>query len=330
MQEDPFPSIPAALLNSADIKSYVDATGMIHPFHEKDLKSSSYAVRMEGRCVWWDENGKLQDITLDGIKNKRFKLLPNSIAFIELEPTFKLPNYIAVRFNLKIKNVYRGLLLGTGPLVDPGFEGKLYIPLHNFTTREYIFSHKEELVWLEFSKTSPIFKPKYVDGDLRTRTGVYKEFPEEKKRKTLDSYLYSASSGEPITSSIPDALKATKNDAEEARKSAVFVKKLGYVAALGFIATLISLAFTVWSTQQIYLDKVQTLEVFVKDVHNKNIREIGEKTKNIEKNANKMKAKVSFLEIENANREKNMNKIKKCLNLIKDNKKNIEADECEI
>ncbi len=26
--------------------------------------------------------------------------------------------------------VYKGLLLGTGPIVDPGFVGKLYIPLH--------------------------------------------------------------------------------------------------------------------------------------------------------------------------------------------------------
>lgn len=30
--EDPFPEIPSALLNSADLLEYIAATGMVHPF----------------------------------------------------------------------------------------------------------------------------------------------------------------------------------------------------------------------------------------------------------------------------------------------------------
>ena len=58
----------------------------------------------------------------------------------------RLPNYIAVQFNLRITHVHRGLLLGTGPLVDPGFHGKILIPLHNLTSEKYIIRADEGLI----------------------------------------------------------------------------------------------------------------------------------------------------------------------------------------
>ena len=48
----------------------------------------------------------------------------NSIVFVECDLDFRLPDFIALRFNLQIRHVHRGLLLGTGPLVDPGYRGK--------------------------------------------------------------------------------------------------------------------------------------------------------------------------------------------------------------
>ena len=50
--------------------------------------------------------------------------------------------------------MHRGLLLGTGPLVDPGFHGRLLIPLHNLTSDEYTIRGDEGLIWMEFTKTS--------------------------------------------------------------------------------------------------------------------------------------------------------------------------------
>ena len=65
-----------------------------------------------------------------------------------------MPDFIALRFNLQIQHVHRGLLLGTGPLVDPGFWGKLCIPLHNLTDQDYEIPKEEGLIWLEFTKTT--------------------------------------------------------------------------------------------------------------------------------------------------------------------------------
>ena len=134
---DPYPDIKPALLNSADISDYVAATGMVWPYYEDQdrLKPASYEVALLGECVFWDDVGIRQQDTIN--PGDSFELQPNSIAFVTLEPHLRLPQYIAVRFNLRISHIYKGILLGTGPLVDPGFEGRLSIPLHNLTTNTY-------------------------------------------------------------------------------------------------------------------------------------------------------------------------------------------------
>ena len=152
---DPFPDIQPSLLNSADVHDYVRMTGMLYPFdaNPKYLKSASYEAAISGQCIWWDAKGDQFEVQLkkDG---DEFLLQANSIAFVQVAPHFRLPDYIALRFNLKITHVHRGILLGTGPLVDPGFVGRLLIPLHNLTTNPYRFRFGEGLIWVEFTKTS--------------------------------------------------------------------------------------------------------------------------------------------------------------------------------
>lgn len=152
---DPYPDIDPALLNSADIVKYVCTTGMVYPFYSdaEHLSGASYQVQIKGKVLYWDKNGNHQERDLDE-PGKSFELEPNSIAFITLEPMFRVPNYIALRHNLKIKHIYKGLLLGTGPLVDPGFQGHLAIPLHNLTSNSHTFQYGDTLIDVEFTKMS--------------------------------------------------------------------------------------------------------------------------------------------------------------------------------
>lgn len=158
-EKDPYPEVAAALLNSADIKAYVKTTGMIYPFDEEELQSASYKVKIGGKVIYWEydeqSKNKIQKVELNlTTQLDGFDLAPNSIAFVELEPCFRIPEYMALRFNLKIKHIYKGLLLGTGPLVDPGFVGKLFIPLHNLTHNTYHFKYGDTLITMEFTKLS--------------------------------------------------------------------------------------------------------------------------------------------------------------------------------
>lgn len=157
--KDPFPSIESALLNSDDLRKYVQKTGMIYPFNlsEERCKNDewvTYPIKIGDKCYYWDDVGQFMCVDLTDKENGEFELKKNSIVFVELEPMFRVPYYIVLRFNLKIKHIYKGLLLGTGPIIDPGFQGKIYIPLHNFTSNNYKFRRGEELIEMEFTKIS--------------------------------------------------------------------------------------------------------------------------------------------------------------------------------
>jgi deoxycytidine triphosphate deaminase len=234
---DPFPDVPAALLSSADLLDYVAATGMVSPFRidlqalGSNLKPATYGVPLLGKYVYWeqvrrDETDALEDIRYDKKigqlgEGEELTLWPNTITYVELEPFFRLPRYIAARFNLAIRDIYRGILVGTGPLVDPGFEGRLSVPLHNLTSNEYRLIGGEVLVWMEFTKlSSPADGWRLANpSEQPDRRGVYSEFPSQKKELGLEDYLRKAHPG-PIVSSIPAAFGRAQHAAEAARADA--------------------------------------------------------------------------------------------------------------
>ena len=216
---DPLLNIESALLNSADVFDYVCKTGMLYPFYVKDLKGASYEVRIGGRVIWWDDEKKKQAKELEK-EGDSFELKPNSIAFVTLEPYFRIPDYLALRFNLKILHIYKGLLLGTGPLVDPGFQGRLSIPLHNLTTNTYVFKYNDPLIQVEFTKLSKNLEWNVKERDKKgINIPVYKRNPIKPGRR-VDYYVARSLEGSDNTyvrSSIPEQLEKAKKAIEEIR-----------------------------------------------------------------------------------------------------------------
>jgi deoxycytidine triphosphate deaminase len=248
---DPFPEIPPALLNTADLLDYVAATGMIYPFDidwgdkTEMLKPASCGIKVGGDVIFWDTDrkGKPKKVTRHLAHGEELKLKQNTIVYVTLEPTLRLPDYMAARFNLTIRDIYRGLLVGTGPLVDPGFQGRLSLPLHNLTVNDYRIYGGEPLVWMEFTKLSP--HKRWSGGGGVPRSGDYVEFPQRKlKRRSLDAYLARASD-EAITSSIPPLLGRTEKSARNAKRSANVVAFVSFLAAVavvvGVVAALVSI-----------------------------------------------------------------------------------------
>src|SRR6266853_4086746 len=198
---DPYPEIPAALLNSAHIKKYADKIGLLDPFESDRRKSASYEIPFYGTVYIWDAKTKKKEASERATRGKTFTVEPNSIAYIYLATTFYLPDYIAVRFNLKITQVHRGLLLGTGPLVDPGFCGRLLVPLHNLTSNKYTLVCGNGFIWVEFTKLSP--NERWRAKSPQSRTGKYIPFEDEKKFIDAQTYFDRANNGKRIISSIP-------------------------------------------------------------------------------------------------------------------------------
>lgn len=222
---DPLPDVAAALLNTADLVDYVAATGMVHPFRtgppeDKWLKPASCAIAFAGKVVYWkpapnDEKPERVDINLQ--RGDRLLLERDSIVFVTLEPKFRFPDYIAGRYNLAITEIYKGLLVGTGPLVDPGFEGRLSVPIHNLTGSDHELVAGQPLVWMEFTKLSSNAR---WDPSARITPSPYVAFPQRKRqRKEIDDYL-KAASGRPIVSSIPQSVGEARNSAHQAEQDA--------------------------------------------------------------------------------------------------------------
>ncbi|MDR3555644.1 MAG: hypothetical protein P4L55_12880 [Syntrophobacteraceae bacterium] len=168
---DPFPLIPPALLSSAQIQVYIAKVGLVFPYlpeidPKKDdrVTSASFTMTIGPEVLFWDSEGAQQYLTelktCDSIT-----LRPNSITFLRPAERFNMPDYIAARFNLRIVHVHRGLLLGTGPLMDPGFTGYPMIPVHNLTENEYTVRVGDEFINVEFTKINIDVKCQMTDTD---------------------------------------------------------------------------------------------------------------------------------------------------------------------
>ena len=89
-EKDPFPKIPPALLNSADIHDYINTTGMVDPYDPSLMKTSSYEAKIGNFAYLWGEGKERENVPLD--KESFVDLEPNSLVFFETKETFRLPD----------------------------------------------------------------------------------------------------------------------------------------------------------------------------------------------------------------------------------------------
>lgn len=123
-------------------------------FEEKNLRPAAYTLRIGSRYV--DSRGRLG--SLDSKKKPSFTMEPNSIVFVSALEKLDLPCYIAARFNLRVKWVYKGILLGTGPQVEPGYTGYLSCPLYNLTDHPIKIIFEDDFATIDFERTTDFCK----------------------------------------------------------------------------------------------------------------------------------------------------------------------------
>ena len=245
---DPFPEIPPALLNSADITRYAEAGYLVTTFDKSRLKSAAYTMKFLGTIYSWESEGDTLKETEELIcPGKTYMLPKNSITYFFTQEEFLLPEYIAARINFRIPFVHKGMLLGTGPLVDAGFQGSLLIPLHNLTSNDYSIRGGDSVIWAEFTKLSPHkYWRKDYWNDRSTRPGELVEFLESKSNRAASEYLQKAevTAKGGVQSAFKGALAILHDSAEAAKESAEAAKESASKASLetGKIARRFTLA----------------------------------------------------------------------------------------
>lgn len=260
---DPFPQIPRALLAGPHIEEYARRTAMIFPAYgikrtghegrKGALKTASYETQPGGTLIYFDEKDRVVRKKLSADKHGSICLPANSITFVSTRDRFFLPNYIALRFNLRIKHVHRGILLGTGPIVDPGYNKEILIPLHNLTDSDYYISTDEGLIWIEFTKTSADYKPfPKMTNPKELAFEADDELPENTK-KDIEEYLFKANNGFPIRSSIPKAIVEATDAVETTSKRIAILQGVGILAlvslVIGLVSVFVSMLTLVSNTQ---------------------------------------------------------------------------------
>ena len=253
---DPFPYIDAALLNSADLLKYLLTVGIVDPFKESNLKGVTYQCTFSGEAHRFDpEKGGMKQILLSD--NDELVLEKNSITYLKIEEKFRVPEYMVLRFNLSVSNAYKGLLLGTGPIIDPGFDGNLFIPLHNLTGNEYVIKKGASLIRVEFTKLSRhrVWKEEKAGvfpsiDPITKETPPYASFSQSIEDALLDpgkKQFYTKGDVVSVRSSIPDVIADSADKAKKAQKSAEAAKVWTIIGALGVLVSLAAVVISVYS-----------------------------------------------------------------------------------
>ena len=221
-KKDPLPDIESALLNSRDIWRYVEVECLLEKdrFDPKRMKPASYEMRFLGTLFDWElKDGRLERRCRKIVAGEDVELSRNSISYLWIEERLRLPEYIAARFNLRISDVHKGILLGTGPLVDPGFGGRILIPLHNLTDNSYTFRGGEGIIWVEFTKVSK--NCYWLPGQEGIeRPSKLVEFPSDKAIDDPNAYLNKAGAVGSVQSAFRGALDNAREAADRSRAAA--------------------------------------------------------------------------------------------------------------
>ncbi len=267
---DPFPYVGEALLNSVDLLMYLLMVGIVEPFDVDKLKGVTYQCTFSGEAHHFDtKTGKMEEVHLSD--TGELILEKNSITYLKIEEKFHVPEYMVLRFNLSVSNAYKGLLLGTGPIVDPGFEGNLFIPLHNLTGNQYIIKKGASLIRVEFTKLSRHidwhnkkknpFSPLKPITQNTPRNASFSNFIEEALLDSDKKKFYTKGSVVSVRSSIPEMISSAADKADEAQKSAAdaagTVERIGkrvrtwsIAGGLGGIIAVASLMISVYALIQ--------------------------------------------------------------------------------
>lgn len=179
-------SFEGAVLLSDEIKKRCqEEPCLIEPFNGDDdhLKPASYhlsigeQVRIDGVDYTLSTDNPVQEIP------------PHGIAMIRTFERLNLPNDLIARWNIKVKEVYYGLVWVGGPQVDPGYHGPLICPVFNLSTQPYKLEYKKPLFTIDFVKTTPFISGESKELDIERKSDSIGALDKHKTKSAIKKQL---------------------------------------------------------------------------------------------------------------------------------------------
>lgn len=259
---DPDKDSPPGLLLSDRIWFYCKKANLIWPHAEEYLEPASYTLHAGREYLISIRPGQVEPYDLE--KEGRVVVPPNGLIYIRFFEEVNIPYYMIARFNLRVTQVYRGLLLGTGPQVDPGYMGRLGCPIHNFTDEEKTIEFFEQLVTIDFEKTTPLGH-NFFNGEknktltsqdyVAMKSGVVKIKGREDyqckifNKRVNATFLSFLPPGQSVRSSVHalhEDVNKVKDEIKEQEKRITFYRRVAIGVIVGSLVSAIGLVLGIY------------------------------------------------------------------------------------
>ena len=136
----------------------------IEPFSRDALEPATYDL-----CV--GDTAVLTTLSnpVDLRERPRLTIEPFSAALLQTDEILTLTSRIVGRLGPRSNILSRGIFVSTGPQIDPGFHGRLFVTLINMTDHPFLISYLEKFLTVEFHALS--HEPsKLYDGPHQNKT----------------------------------------------------------------------------------------------------------------------------------------------------------------
>jgi dCTP deaminase len=138
----------------------------IDPFSDSSLQSASYDFRL-GKGAFASSTREKVDVSAKGL----IVIEPGDFAVVETRERVEFGSQIAALLGLRSEYARQGLLMLSGPQIDPGFRGVLVIRVVNLSPKRIGLSYESPFLSAQFFRLSVPVEHPYA-GRRQDQAGI--------------------------------------------------------------------------------------------------------------------------------------------------------------
>jgi deoxycytidine triphosphate deaminase len=196
---------------------------LVTDFNDENLRGSSYDLTV-GDEYYIGKQSSANALHTERLKTAQtFSIPPHAVCFILATESINLPSDITAKVSLRMTHIYAGLVLAAQPPLDPNYEGKVILLLHNLSSEAVHVKNGERIATIEFMR---------VENPVANTSAT--SSPQQRKVKDLESQLT-----KPIISSLSKVSHQAKSAVRQVKLLASsFVTIIAILFALVAIPSL--------------------------------------------------------------------------------------------
>ncbi len=160
----------SGVLTDSEIQDAVEGAWLISKdtFQPSSLEASSYDIHVGGKGVLGGVGAEID------LRSQIMELGPGAYGGVLSSERICLPERICARIGSKRALSYEGVILLTGSIVDPGYDGYLLFGVYNASQRKVFLRYNKKLCNIVFERLSKV-PDKLVQPDPSLQSGNFPE-----------------------------------------------------------------------------------------------------------------------------------------------------------